>query len=625
MDDRLIDKLARRLATPRSRRQVLTTAGKGTIGGFGAALLGSSFSTLLDPSRALALQGAEVTVTIENFAFDPPMLEIDVGTTVTWVNEDSAPHTATADDGSFDSGRLNTDDTFSHTFDAPGTIDYHCEFHAAMTATIIVNELASVTPYTRPNVHSLDPNGPELTAFADGVTAMKALPDSDPRSWSYQANIHGTRAPLPWSDLWYTCEHQNIYFWPWHRMYLYWFEQIVRDQSGYADFALPYWDYSNPSQRYLPEPFRDPNNPLYVSKRRPSVNLRGPNDPPPDGSWFNYCNGLSQSSFGDYDGTPGASDRLEGDVHDNIHGWVGGGTQMDPGIMSAVSTSAQDPVFWLHHANMDRLWSSWRVLTLNGASHTDPQDPAWQNQEYEFFNEAGDKINPAWLVSGVLDTVTDLGYDYEALADNAWFMENCPEFAPPPPLPPEDGDADPGTPTAGEEIGRNAPEGEIEVGPDPIDVPLLLAEADFLATPEARAGVGLVLTLDGIQGTGVPGVTVEIYINLPPDRAPDFRSPNYVGNLGLFTLQPWDADSPHAGHAATQYFDISRNIDALEAIGEWTGEVTVNLVPVELDDDAGLEFADATPVATPAATPRATPEAAREAWVVIESITLSER
>ncbi|HEV2109612.1 MAG TPA: cupredoxin domain-containing protein [Thermomicrobiales bacterium] len=77
-------------------------------------------------------------VTIRDFAFNPPTLEIPAGTTVTWINEDQAPHTATGDQGEFDSGRLDPGQSYSQTFDQPGTYAYHCDFHPEMTGTIIV-------------------------------------------------------------------------------------------------------------------------------------------------------------------------------------------------------------------------------------------------------------------------------------------------------------------------------------------------------------------------------------------------------------------------------------------------------------------------------------------------------
>ena len=77
-------------------------------------------------------------VAIAGFAFAPATLTIKVGDTVTWTNADGAPHTASAKDGSFDSGTLLRGASFSHTFATAGTFDYVCKFHASMTGTVIV-------------------------------------------------------------------------------------------------------------------------------------------------------------------------------------------------------------------------------------------------------------------------------------------------------------------------------------------------------------------------------------------------------------------------------------------------------------------------------------------------------
>jgi plastocyanin len=79
-------------------------------------------------------------VVIDNFAFRPARLTVAAGTKVTWVNRDDVPHTATSKQKPrlFDSGALDTDDRFAHTFTAPGTYDYFCAVHPHMTAQIIV-------------------------------------------------------------------------------------------------------------------------------------------------------------------------------------------------------------------------------------------------------------------------------------------------------------------------------------------------------------------------------------------------------------------------------------------------------------------------------------------------------
>lgn len=69
------------------------------------------------------------TVMVLDYRFSSKEITVPVGTTVVWRMEASVSHTVTADDGSFDSGTLNTGDTFSYTFETEGTLAYFCEFH----------------------------------------------------------------------------------------------------------------------------------------------------------------------------------------------------------------------------------------------------------------------------------------------------------------------------------------------------------------------------------------------------------------------------------------------------------------------------------------------------------------
>jgi plastocyanin/uncharacterized cupredoxin-like copper-binding protein len=80
-------------------------------------------------ANALAIQG---------FAFAPATLDVPAGTEVTWTNQDPAPHTVTADDGSFDSGTIDPGATFSSMFDQSGTFTYMCNIHPAMSGTVRV-------------------------------------------------------------------------------------------------------------------------------------------------------------------------------------------------------------------------------------------------------------------------------------------------------------------------------------------------------------------------------------------------------------------------------------------------------------------------------------------------------
>ena len=78
-------------------------------------------------------------IVIKNFAFNPPELHAKVGDTVTISNDDSATHTWTADDGSFDAGELAPGATKTQVFSKAGTVKYHCKIHTSMQGTIVVS------------------------------------------------------------------------------------------------------------------------------------------------------------------------------------------------------------------------------------------------------------------------------------------------------------------------------------------------------------------------------------------------------------------------------------------------------------------------------------------------------
>ena len=92
------------------------------------------------PSTAPAASAAtaNAAVTISGFAFGPAAVTVTAGSMITWTNQDSAAHTVTADDGSFDSSSLAQGATFSQTFSTAGTVTYHCKIHPSMTGTITV-------------------------------------------------------------------------------------------------------------------------------------------------------------------------------------------------------------------------------------------------------------------------------------------------------------------------------------------------------------------------------------------------------------------------------------------------------------------------------------------------------
>ncbi len=85
-------------------------------------------------------------MTISDFVFRPSAITVHVGDTISWTNEDAAPHTATADDGSFDTGTLDRDGSGGHTFTRAGTFAYRCTIHPSMRGTVTVLGSAAAAP-----------------------------------------------------------------------------------------------------------------------------------------------------------------------------------------------------------------------------------------------------------------------------------------------------------------------------------------------------------------------------------------------------------------------------------------------------------------------------------------------
>jgi plastocyanin len=130
------------------------------------------------PAETIAtVPNSAMTVDIHDHAFDPAQLNVAPGTTVTFVNNDTEPHTATADNGLFDTGVLEPGYSFDVFFDGAGTVTYHCELHPDMQGSIVVGEAGGAGGNTSENPTS-DPtqttSDPTQTA-----SATQDLPGSD--------------------------------------------------------------------------------------------------------------------------------------------------------------------------------------------------------------------------------------------------------------------------------------------------------------------------------------------------------------------------------------------------------------------------------------------------------------
>lgn len=182
-------------------------------------------------------------------------------------------------------------------------------------------------PRVRYNINSLTSS--EITALENGVQTMKNYPATDKRNWNWQANIH--QAMSGSDPLWSQCEHGTQFFLAWHRMYLYYFERILRNASGSSTLTLPYWNYSDVGARQIPAPFRVSTSPLFDSSRGPGRNA-GTSFLP--NSSVDITNLMTVTPFMSFQSS------LEGVPHGAVHVWVGGN-------MTTFAGAARDPIFWL--------------------------------------------------------------------------------------------------------------------------------------------------------------------------------------------------------------------------------------------------------------------------------------
>jgi len=356
-------------------------------------------------------------------------------------------------------------------------------------------------PTVRRNAFFMAANDPILVGYRQAIRAMKLLAPDDPCSWSYQAAIHGTIA-TPVLTAWNTCHIDSRYFWSWHRMYLYWFERIVRKHSGMYDWAIPFWDWANPSQRQLPPAFRIVGSELYDSSRNPSIN---------DGTGAIATSlGTSVNSAFTQLAFYNAQSGING-PHGAVHGAVSGN-------MCCVDSAALDPIFWLHHSTVDRQWNLWLA---QGGGRTDPLfDADWRNHVFTFFDECCREVK--MRACDVLRAARQLSYTYEC--EPPQVEQYCPLIWRPPVF---------------EIVVLARFRKPFKLSKAVVTVPLSTAAADNKSfVPKllefARApGKTVVLQVKGVEADRHPGASWQVYVG-PAGLTPDPRSPYFVGVLGLF-------------------------------------------------------------------------------------------
>jgi tyrosinase len=453
---------------------------------------------------------------------------------------------------------------------------------------------------------------PIVDAYARAVDAMRQRDPQDPTSWAYQAAVHATRGPAP-DEFRNQCQHGSWYFLPWHRMYLHWFEkmvqELVRTLPGIPDavrehWALPYWDYgrrgpaTDGRYRTLPPSFRrrttpsgDPN-PLFVPQRDPAVNAGGPLPElatSPDAALRDTDFSVDAQPGGTvgfggpittwHHSPPSPSGSLEATPHGAVHSLVGG----PGGFMSAFDTAPLDPIFWLHHANIDRLWVVW--LRQRRPERQNPTAKTWTDFEFDFHDETGAPVDPRPRPLDVVDTV-ELGYRYQ---------RTTPPPAPRIPMgvttmasrPPQPGPAAAPTPAHPPEmVGASDQPVQLTGRPARVAVPVAEPTGPVRASMAAPDQPNRVyLNIEGIEGEANPGTVYAVYVDLPDDDDEDTDpETHYVGTINFFGIEEaGDLDSDHPGGPGLRFaFDVTELVDELRDQGIWDpSQMTVTFAPLQ--------------------------------------------
>ena len=461
----------------------------------------------------------------------------------------------------------------------------------------------SVT-YIRREVRHLLAGEETLKWYRRAVAAMKARGAEDKTGWAYQAAIHGTRL-LPPQRLWNQCKHGGWFFLPWHRMYVYYFERIVRqaviEVGGPGTWALPYWNYGlGEEYASIPEDFRNPTiegeaNALYVAERAEHIN-QGARLSKKIASAASALARLRFTGSTEFGGGEAPSDQqfwsqtgaLEQTPHNDVHNAVGGS-----GPMGDTLRAALDPIFWLHHANIDRIWAQWIAL---GQGHANPTDPAWLTQSFGFYDVGRSPVSRT--CEEVLDTIGKLSYTYDSLAVPS---ESAPLASVPPSSSPHT--TLPGPPAL-EIVG--ASEQPVQLVGNAEHVPVAIdARASSAALAGAQEPRRIFLNVEDIQAERNPGTVYGIYVNLPEDPSPQALAEHHAGNVSFFGVErARDPRADEHSHSLRVSVEITGLVSELQQRGEWNPQqLHVSLRPIRLIVPGGQEGEEVEPQGAPGEDP----------------------
>ncbi|HSF39512.1 MAG TPA: tyrosinase family protein [Thermoanaerobaculia bacterium] len=246
----------------------------------------------------------------------------------------------------------------------------------------------------------------QLQQFRDAICKVRDLPPDDVISWTKLVAQHCINcASSNTNNI-----HYNWQFLPWHRGLLYFLERSLRKLSGHDDLRLVYWDWESSQSRTLPSIYAPPDQPLYWANRK----LDGPRWPLKD-SDVDVQPSLAVPDFARFGGTSVQRQPVPiaySGPHAPVH------NAFSPGDMANLQFSPRDPVFYAHHGNIDRLWSSWVA-----AGH---KNPDFGDAKVYFYDE-----NRVWsyVLMNDLRDETKLGYKYSSLMQPRVRVSTLQEFS----------------------------------------------------------------------------------------------------------------------------------------------------------------------------------------------------
>ncbi|KAK9077428.1 hypothetical protein SSX86_005765 [Deinandra increscens subsp. villosa] len=294
----------------------------------------------------------------------------------------------------------------------------------------------------RPAAHGVDPDSDYLAKYKAAIAAMKALPDDHPHSWKQQGKVHCAYCNGAYNqemngrpDLTLQVHGSSLFF-PFHRWYLYFYERILGKLINDPTFALPYWNWDNPTGMMLPAMFEQPGtngdprkNPLFDPYRNvghlpPAIidlqyaaKERGFNCVDQISTNLSSMYGQMVTSATNTDAFFGTDPNpeidskagtIESGCHTAVHIWVGNPRMPNSEDLGNFYSAGYDPVFYAHHSNVDRMWKIWK--DLNPRRNKDPTSYDWLNASYVFYDENEELVRV--YNKDCVDT-RKMGYDYQ--------------------------------------------------------------------------------------------------------------------------------------------------------------------------------------------------------------------